>query len=471
MKSLVSIAVLLLPIAALASAAPDWPKALVTVHTEEPRGAIPADFLGLSYEKPDMAQSHFRRGNTVMANLFRNLGAGVLRMGGTSVDLTYWRQTPAKPVSKKHAGAIEPSALESSYGFVQECGWRVIHGLNLGANDPAMAADEAAYAMRVGGQSVLALEFGNEPNIFAEKGIRRESGYDYAQYHREVEAYYRAIFARLPGAPMAGPATTQKGDWFANFVRDFQGRIVLATSHCYPLSARQTDPRKETYASVENLLKAATELRPMPMIEDHVKAARAAGIPFRLTECNSASGGGKEGVSDVFASALWGVDFLFDLADRGVAGINLHSRFDKCEGYTPFCWLGDHYHVHPIYYSMLLFHQAMRGRTVPVECQSPVNVTAHAVLGDDHRLRVALINKDPAHGVSVSIAAGARRGEAGVIRLAAPSVMSKDGVTLGGSAVHQDGTWTPQGGEPVRCVNGRFDVPLPAASAALLTIE
>ncbi len=93
------------------------------------------------------------------------------------------------------------------------------------------------------------------------------------------------------------------------------------------------------------------------------------------------------------------------------------------------------------------------------------------MLGDDHRLRVALINKDPAHGVTASVATGVRRGEASVIRLAAPSVTSKDGVTLAGSAVGQDGTWKPRPGEPVRCVKGRFEVPLPAASAALLTIE
>ena len=38
------------------------------------------------------------------------------------------------------------------------------------------------------------------------------------------------------------------------------------------------------------------------MIKAHLKSSRAAGIPSRFGECNSASGGGTEGVSNVFAS-------------------------------------------------------------------------------------------------------------------------------------------------------------------------
>ena len=120
---------------------------------------------------------------------------------------------------------------------------------------------------------------------------------------------------------------------------------------------------------------------------------------------------------------------------------------------------------------MLLFHQAARGRVLPVECQAALNVTAHAVLGDDRKLRVVLINKDLARPVEVFVAPGLLRTKAEVIRLSAPSVTSTEGVTLAGSAVREDGTWTPQPGEPVPCLNGKCEVTLPAASAALLTIE
>jgi hypothetical protein len=468
---------LLAPLAALhaADAPASIPTALVTVHLETPGVAIPADFLGFSYEKSMLAETHFRADNAGMVNLYRNLGGGVLRFGGNQVELTYWSRTDTKPPASakvpvgKKLQVIGPAALDNLYAFAKQSGWRVLHGLNLGANDPAMAADEAAYALKVGGPAVLAFEVGNEPDFYSRHDLR-STNYDYLQYRGEAEAGQRAIRARSPNAPLAGPAITKFSNWLPGFVADFKDTLALATSHFYPLAAKSKDPRSSNFASVENLLGAAAKTVWVPMIEEHLKASRAAGIPFRLGECNSASGGGTEGVSDVFASALWGADFLFDVAGRGVAGINFHGGF-KDHGYTAFCYRDNHYHAHPLYYSMLLFHQAARGRVLPVDCQAPINVTAHAVLGDDRKLRVVLINKNPFRPVDASVAPGSPRTKAEVIRLTAPSVKSRDGVTLAGSVVRENGTWAPQPGELVPCVNGRLEVSLPAASAALLTIE
>ena len=469
-------ALLLAPLAPLnGNAAPASPKALVTVHPETPGVAIPADFLGFSYEKSMLAETHFRADNAGMVNLYRNLGGGLLRFGGNQVELTYWSRTDAKPPDSakapvgKKLQVIGPAALDNLYAFAKQSGWRVLHGLNLGANDPAMAADEAAYALQIGGPAVMAFEVGNEPDFYSRHDLR-STNYDYLQYRGEAEASQRAIRARSPNAPLAGPAITKFSNWLPGFVADFKGTLALATSHFYPLAAKSKDPRSPNFASVEHLLGAAAKTVWVPMIEEHLKASHAAGIAFRIGECNSASGGGTEGVSDVFASALWGADFLFDVAGRGVAGINFHGGF-KDHGYTAFCFRNNHYHAHPLYYSMLLFHQAARGRVLPVDCQTPINVTAHAVLGDDRKLRVVLINKDLANSVVASIVPGSPCTKAEVIRLTAPSVTSAEGVTLAGSAVREDGTWTPQPGEPVPCVNSRFEVSLPAASAALLTIE
>ena len=203
-----------------------------------------------------------------------------------------------------------------------------------------------------------------------------------------------------------------------------------------------------------------------------VEAAKAAGIPWRLDEYNTCTGGGKTGVSDTFASALWGVDFLFDVAEHGGAGVNLHGGFTP-GNYSPICYRKkeDRYEASPLYYGMLLFHQAARGHVVRVECQASANFTAHAAIGDDHKLRVVLINKDLTRPVVASIAPGPTRSTAQLIRLSAPCVSSTEGVTLARSAVARDGSWTPQPGEGARCANGKFEVPVPAASAALLTIE
>ena len=45
-----------------------------------------------------------------------------------------------------------------------------------------------------------------------------------------------------------------------------------------------------------------------------------------MTELNSVNCGGRPGVSNTFATALWAPDALFALLRAGVDGINLHVR-------------------------------------------------------------------------------------------------------------------------------------------------
>ena len=55
--------------------------ATIVVDVARPGARLPADFLGLSYEKNALAEPHFTPANTVLINLHRNLGAGSLRRG------------------------------------------------------------------------------------------------------------------------------------------------------------------------------------------------------------------------------------------------------------------------------------------------------------------------------------------------------------------------------------------------------
>jgi len=452
--------------------------ALVTIQSGQPGAAIPADFLGFSFEKKILSIECFEPRNTVLLNMFRNLGGGVLRVGANEGDTTFWSRTNVNlPTSMKNIGyslkplTIGPASLDNLYAFSKQSGWRVIHCLNLGANDPAMAADEADYALQVGGSLVLALEVGNEPNLyrgnFPQSGLR-PANYGYDQYRHEVESYHSAILTKLPHAPLAGPATTRFCKWLPDFVRDFKTETTLVTSHGYALSGDEKKPESIWFPSIEKLLSPQGEKEQvwLPKLE----AAKAAGLPWRLDEYNSCTDGGKAGVSDVFASALWNLDFMLDVAEHGGGGVNLHGAFDFRAGYSPFSFRDNHFCVNPVYYSMLLFHQAARGHIAPVECQTTANLSVHAILGDDHKLRVVLINKDLTNSVVASIATGLQSKKAEVIWLTAPSVTAKEGVTLAGSEVAEDGTWKPKPGTPVPWANGRFEVSLPAASAALLTI-
>lgn len=454
-------------------------KAQVTVHPEKPGVKIPADFLGFSFEKKLLSIEAFQPNNAVLINLFTNLGRGVLRVGANEGDTTFWSGAEMKPPAKQISLGyslkpltIGPPGVDNLYAFAKKIGWRVIHGLNLGTGDPGMAADESAYALKVGGPLVLALEIGNEPNLYRSKPPKvglRPAKYNYDQYRKELEGFHQAILSKLPGAPLAGPTTTRFCDWLPKFVVDYKQQTALVTSHGYALSGSETNPQSVWFPSVENLLRPQKEKEDVwrPKLE----AAKAAGLPFRLDEYNSCTDGGKRGVSDTFASALWNLDFMLEIAAQGAVGINLHSSFGSRPGYSAFSVRDNRYCANPIYYSMLMFHQAAPGRVVAADCQTPANFTAHAVLGDDHKLRVVLINKELANTVVASIASGSPCTKATVIRLSAPSALATEGVTLAGSAVTENGTWSPQPGASVSCVNGRCEVPLPAASAALLTIE
>jgi hypothetical protein len=442
----------------------------VTLELEasKPGPAIPGDFLGFSYEKNVLALDHFKPSNTAMIRLMRHLGKGNLRFGGNYVEIT--RYLPGEPKHFSNEGSvIGPRELESMYDFAKASGWSVIHGLNLGANDPAMAATEAAEASRLGGKSLIAFEIGNEPEHYGKKW--RPAGYSYQDFSGEISNYLEVMRPKLPRIPLCGPGTTSNFPWFSGFLNDFRSDLVITTRHNYPLAAATTDPANPRFATIGNLLSPATAAEWRKLIGQHQKASEAAGVPFRVTEAGSASSGGKPGVSDVFASALWAADYLFDLAELGVAGVNFHGSFN-CRGYTSFCAMkGGGYHVHSNYYGMLFFRQAAQGRVIPLNLTgNGVNLTSHATLGEDGTLRVALINKDLGNSARVGIDPGKRSGQASVMRLTAPSVDAKTGITLGGAGVASDGTWNPKPLETITARDGSFHIDVPAASAALLVI-
>jgi hypothetical protein len=443
----------------------------VTLHVNEstPGPTIPPDFLGLSYEKNVLALDHFKPSNTAMVNLMRHLGTGVLRFGGNYVEITRWEPAATKSFSNEKS-LISTREITELYQFARASGWNVIHGLNLGANDPEMAANEAAAALKAGGETLIAFGIGNEPEHYGKTW--RPANYSYQDFSREIASHLEVMRPKVSHIPLCGPGTTSNFPWFTGFLRDFPDDLVMTTRHNYPLAAATTDPANPRFATIENLLSPTTAAEWRKLIGQHQQASKAAGFPFRVTEAGSASSGGKPGVSDVFASALWCADYLFDLATLGVSGVNFHGSFN-CRGYTSFCALKDGgYHAHANYYGMLFFRQAAAGgRIVPVKIQpTEINLTSHAVLGDDGQLRIALINKDLAQNAQVTIALTARSAQADLIRLTAPTPNAKSEITLAGSGMASDGTWQPNPPESINSSEGKFQINVPAASAALLVV-
>ena len=448
----------------------------VTVHSKNPGKTIAPDFVGLSDEARDIVTTIFDEKNSILVQLLKNLGPGTLRLGGITLELhTFWSRTVRVPRTSPDVTVIGTD-LNRLFTFAQKVGWKVILGLSFGHYDPAAAADEAEYAVTNGGSSLLALEIGNEPDTYYEFTLR-PLPYTYASFRTEFEDYVQAINTRVPNAPIAGPDTcrapTSLG-WFSQFMTDKKPQVALATHHIYYLNA-DASPDAPKYPSIKNMLSPSLITGVTNEVDELVKLAQIQNVPLQIDETNSTGASGaavpKAGVIDTFASALWVTDYMYNLAEHGVRGVNIHGTFNCPVIYSPICIQKNTYTIRPIYYGMLFFSQAAKGQLVPVEIQSSVNVVAHASLDSDKNLRLTLINKDITKNVAVQIKIDKSYSKANLMRLVAPSIDSTTGVTFGGSAVNSDGSWSPTVTEPVAKNGNTFQIALPAGSAAVVTFK
>lgn len=444
----------------------------VTVHPETPGRTIPPRFLGFSYEAPVLAKNYFEFSHKGFVQLLANLGTGVLRFGGNSVEFTYWTRHGTVKEPKERA-VLHPKDLNRVFKFSKKVGWPVILGLNLGHYDPKMAADEAAYAVKRGGKDLLALEIGNEPDLFMHNGLR-PANWDYADYLQQFKAYVQAIRARTPDAPLSGPTTCCSAGkkWYPHFLSAEASQLIMATFHNYPLGASPHLPRSSPkYPTVERLLSAKSMNGVAEEVRRLVKYADVYHLPFRMAEANSESyDGGVDGLSNVFGAALWGADYCFTLAEEGAVGVNFHGGFHHIY-FSPILISNGHYTAEPLYYGMLLFHAATPGRFVPVAIHTEANVTAYGVVAPDGELHLVLINKDGHTPVRVQIAGLASYQHATVLRLTASSVKARTGITFGGRPVGPDGTWSPGPAQQVARSGEAFQLQLPSASAALVNFR
>jgi hypothetical protein len=399
--------------------------------------------------------------------LVRALGAqGVIRVGGNTSDYSAF-STDGPPVSAPKATVVNAAVIQDLGTFLDATVWKLIWGLNLGSGTPQQAVEEAQAVAAAVKDKLLALEIGNEPDLFAK--AHRPQGYEYAQFLEEYRRYRDAIRAKLPHVPFAGPDVARKTDWVTQFAADEGRDIKLLTHHYYA-----EGPPQNPASTMENLLRGNERLT--RILAACQSASQSANVPYRICETNSCFGGGKPGVSDTFASALWGLDFLFTLASANASGVNLETGVNHLGFISSYSPLGDdehgNYSAKPLYYAMLAFTQASRGRRVDVQYDAgDLNVKAYAVLGDDQRLTMTLINKEAARDVEVSIASTRAFTSGSLMQLAAPTLESKGEVTLGGSAVDIDGQWGADRRKPLATQGNECALSLPAASAAFVTLE
>ena len=467
---------------------------------------MPDDFVGLSYEVQQLTDpSFFSPENSGLIRAFKELSShGVLRLGGNTSEFAWWKPTPetpepAHPQIREVVG--EPKAqyypvtaegVRNLAGFLRAAGWSCLYGINMGTNTPERAAAEAEFAAKALGASLQYFQIGNEVDLFG-RHLRDPQTWSAKTYLDEWLTLARAITARVPGAKFGIPDVASNVSWLTQ-IADLWSAIenppqVTTLTHHHYFGGPATNPD----VNIPNLLAAAAMAKDQHTADVATSAAKKMGVRVRMTEGNTCYRGGKPGVSDVFAAALWAADYSLLLASNNYSGINLHGGTGmsvansvggflpgdvilKDQGatpeqiashphpfYTPIATFGTEYVLEPVAYG-LKFAGSLAGGTIidggfTQKLQAAgINASAYAALLENGKTAVVILNKDMESDLSLDLDFGAGRADqVGTKVLAAPALDSRQ---------------APVAPSPitVRLRDGKFRTHVPRASGQLLRV-
>jgi len=306
------------------------------------------------------------------ANLLANLGAGVLRIGGSSQDLM-----PFDPAAANTNRVITPEDLASIRETLESVnshdgraddrdrapGWGVILGTALAPPEPERpwVGPDHARAFTRGVQEafsgrtqryVVSIGLGNEPDITYRYDLPRYLA-DFAAYQNADVTQPFAIDAPSTSEPIApwqsivarSVPTRFFWEWptildaIAPATRAVPASLGLATTdHFYPAARGcMTDPYR--CASIERILSDERMANFAFQVHTHASEAARRSLAYRLGELNTAAGRGVDGVSNVAASAVWALEAMFNAAcpqppdaaganidcATGAIGVNFHN--------------------------------------------------------------------------------------------------------------------------------------------------
>jgi len=419
--------------------------ATLTLHPDKPGPTIPANFVGLSYETQQLSDPNFfSAANAGLVAQFRALAPnGVLRIGGNTSDVGWWKPTPTSkqpPLPAKVvivplrpderpfqelAYAVTPEAIRNLRAFLDAAGWTCLYGINLGTSTPERAAEEAEFVAKTLGPKLEYFQLGNEPDIFYNR-FRVKANWTAEVYLDEWLAAANGVRARVPNARFGLPDTSGNPQWsstIADRLSSMKDRPeIAAISHHYYFTGPPSNPN----ATLDRLL------HPNPKVQQTAETTRAAalkiGTKYRMTEGNTCYKGGKPGFSDVFGAALWAADYLLTLASLGYAGVNLHGGSGKAVAdslggtlpgellmpdpkaphprpfYTPIAEVDGKYVAEPVFYGMKFAQQFAGATLIPVDFNpGAINATAYAAKLPTGQVVVAIINKDETHDLHIDV--------------------------------------------------------------------
>jgi hypothetical protein len=406
---------------------------------------VPADFMGwsieTSYAGPVMGQSSTGTDLIIrqMATNLTNVSGGNLyiRVGGSTTDST--------STAYSFEPEVEFLAANPSTEF----------SMGVCAKTCTLAQQEAEAGVYVGAMSSVALEFGNEPDTY---------GISSATYTTNLTNFLSPVHTSYPSTKFVGASCTT---YFctgmallppAVLTSGASYGLITGTVHSYEAAAGSC-------ASPYNcLLQPSAYLPSQPTyLSQYAATIHGSGYKYRVNEMNDLSGGGQNGVSNTFSSALWLIANAMTLAQNTVDGINIHGGYTGGSGsyYDPFqititagspntFSIAD---IQPKYYSMLFFDTATQNNaaiypvtvTLNQQCSQSgwtACVQAWETKDTGGVYRLSLVNLDQNNSGNVVVANAAST--ASVCYLSAPSFTSQTGITFAGQTFDGSTTGTIQ---------------------------
>jgi hypothetical protein len=436
---------------------------------------MPVDYIGLSYEVQQLLDPAFFSGqNAGLIRAFKALSAhGVLRLGGNTSEFEWWKPTPdAKepehPQTREVVGEpkaqyypVTAEAVRNLAGFLRATGWTCLYGIGMGTNTPEHATAEAEYVAKTLGDRLQYFQIGNEVDLFSHH-LRDPKTWTAKVYLDEWLPIARAVTKAVPGARFGMPDVAGNVGWLTEIAQMWASvqdpPHVTTLTHHYYFGGPATNPE----VSIPNLLKPETMARVQKTADTATAAADKMGARVRMTEGNTCYRGGKPGLSDVFAAALWSADYSLLLASNNYSGVNLHGGTGKSVAnsvggflpgdvmlkdagatpeqiashphpfYTPIATFGDEYTLEPVAYG-LKFAGALCGATLvraglTSQIQATgVDATAYAAKLPDGAISVVVLNKDPERDLELTLDFGAaKNGTVETETLHAPAIDTRE---------------------------------------------
>lgn len=452
----------------------------ISVDTLHPSAAIPADYAGLSFELAQLLPDsngvrYFRPDNQPLVALFRTLGIKNLRVGGNTADRNV-RRLPS------HAD------IDSLFAFAKVADVKVIYCLRLHDGNAKEDAAVAKYIMEHYADEVDSFSIGQEPNVYPKTtnwlGMVTPRP-PYSDFAKRWKQFQKTIVAAVPNIKLCGPSVDDNPEWPQQFIRDFGHgyHVSLITTHLYP--GRSGEKVASPEIGRDRMLTSDFTDAYQKLYDGFVPAARADGLPYRLEEANNYFNGGAMDVSDTFASALWGLDFMYWWAAHGAAGLNFHTGDKVAAGaelrpskYTAYFSTPGGFLVRPLGYGIKAFDVGSHGMMVPATISNPdkLNVSVYAVVGDDKNIYVTVINKEhgqAAKDAEVSLTLDSSFTGAQMMALTAlnGNITAKTGTTLGGSEISREGSWNGKWTDLASSQTTSVTVKVPAASASIIRLN